>query len=122
MSFLQTAGATTNTQSSLDHEALLDQQDSLDHQESHCSNLNLDGSEILPRYKQNSSKKRKNDLESSLVEFMNTPIPITPAIVLEINPDRSFFESLLPSISSFTEDQKLEFRCEVLNIIKRMRS
>lgn len=53
---------------------------------------------------------------------MNTPIPTTPPIVPEINPDRSFFESLLPSISSFTEDQKLEFRCEILNIIKRMRN
>ncbi|XP_022181892.1 uncharacterized protein LOC111041787 [Myzus persicae] len=53
---------------------------------------------------------------------MNTPIPTTQPIVPEINPDRSFFESLLPSISSFTEDQKLEFRCEILNIIKRMRN
>jgi len=122
LSFLQTAGATTNTQSSLDHEAILDQQDSEDHQEPHYSNLDLDGSECPPRYKQNSTKKRKNDIESSLVEFMNTPIPTTPPIVPEINPDRSFFESLLPSISSFTKDQKLEFRCEILNIIKRMRN
>lgn len=54
---------------------------------------------------------------------MNAPVPspIVPS-VSEINPDKSFFESVLPSISNFTEDQKLEFRCEVLNIIQRMRN
>jgi len=52
---------------------------------------------------------------------MNTPIPTpTAPVIQELNPDRSFFESILPSISDFTEDQKLDFRCEVLNIIKRM--
>lgn len=68
------------------------------------------------------SAKRKLDIEASLIDYMNTPIPtpIAPAIQ-EPNPDRSFFESILPSISDFTEDQKLDFRCEVLNIIKRMR-
>lgn len=53
---------------------------------------------------------------------MNTPIPTpTSPAIQELNPDRLFFESILPSISDFTEDQKLDFRCEVLNIIKRMR-
>lgn len=53
---------------------------------------------------------------------MNTPIPTpTSPDIQEINPDRSFFESILPSISDFTEDQKLDFRCEVLNLIKRMK-
>ncbi|XP_016657241.2 uncharacterized protein LOC100569798 isoform X1 [Acyrthosiphon pisum] len=47
---------------------------------------------------------------------MNAPIPS------QIVPDRSFFESILPSISNFTEDQKLEFRCEVLKIIQQMRN
>ncbi|CAH1170790.1 unnamed protein product [Phaedon cochleariae] len=53
---------------------------------------------------------------------MKAPIP-SPTVTAppEINPDRSFFESLLPSVSAFTEDQKLEFRCEVLNTIKRLR-
>lgn len=119
---MQTAGDTIHTQFSLDYEILLDQEDSVGHQESHNSNSHLDGSECPPRYKQNPTKKRKLDIESSLIEFMNTPTPKTPPIVPEINPDRSFFESILLSISSFTEDQKLEFRCEILNIIKRMRS
>lgn len=53
---------------------------------------------------------------------MNTPIPTpTAPVIQELNTDRSFFESILPSISDFTEDQKLDFRCEVLSIIKRMR-
>lgn len=53
---------------------------------------------------------------------MNTPIPTpTAPAIQELNPDRSFFESILPSISDFTEDQKLDFRCEVLNLIKRIK-
>lgn len=59
-----------------------------------------------------------------MIDFLNAPIPAqtiqTPAP--EPNPDRSFFESILPSITNLTEDQKLEFRCEVLNIIKRLRT
>lgn len=75
-----------------------------------------------PIYNGNRGSRRKRDMESSLINFMNTPIPY-PAVnpPPESNPDRSFFESLLPALSGFTEDQKLDFRCEVLNIVKRMR-
>lgn len=45
-----------------------------------------------------------------------------PPIVLELNPDRSFFKSNLPSNNSFTENQKIEIRSAVLNFIKRMRN
>ncbi|KAG8190578.1 hypothetical protein JTE90_014055 [Oedothorax gibbosus] len=38
------------------------------------------------------------------------------------NADRLFFESLLPYMASFTEDQKLEFRCEVLNVVKKIKT
>lgn len=51
-----------------------------------------------------------------MLQFLPRPL------VSETDPDRSFFESVLQSISNFTEDQKLEFRCEVLHIIKRMRN
>lgn len=80
-------------------------------------------SETPPTYTQNLTKKHKHDFETSLIDFMNAsiPSPIVPP-VSEINPDRSFFESVLPSISNFTEDQKIEFRCEVLKIIQRMRN
>jgi len=113
---LQTAGATTQTQCSLGGE-----QEELS--ESEQTTLQQKESETPPTYTQNSTKKRKHDFETSLIDFMNAPIPsqIVPA-VSEINPDRSFFESILPSISNFTEDQKLEFRCEVLRIIQQMRN
>lgn len=64
-------------------------------------------------------KKRKVGLESALIRFMDTPMPTTA--VAEVNPDRAFFDSLLPSISAFTEDEKLEFKTDVLNSIKRIR-
>ena len=67
---------------------------------------------------------RTADLESSLIDYLNTPIPsqIIRIPASEPNPNRSFFDSILPSIANLTEDQKIEFRCEVLNIIKRMRA
>ena len=53
---------------------------------------------------------------------MKAPLPSsTVTAVPEPNADRSFFESILPFVSGFTEDQKLEFRCEVLSIIRQMR-
>ena len=121
LSFLQTAGATTETQSSLggnDEEEHLQKSE-----EQPGQNLTQpEGSERPQRYDPNSSRKRKRDMESCLIDFMKAPIPSsTVAAVPEPNPDRSFFESILPSISDFTEDQKLEFRCEILNMIKRMR-
>lgn len=113
---MQTAGATTETQSSLG-----DEQEELSESEQITSQQKE--SETPPIYTQNSTKKRKHDFETSLIDFMNAPIPspIVPSVP-ETNPDRSFFESVLPSISNFTEDQKLAFRCEVMNIIQRMRN
>lgn len=72
-----------------------------------------------PSYSDGSSKRQKRDSKSPLNVFWETPIPIEPSP--EPNPDRSFFESILPLISNFTEDQQLEFRGEVLSIIKRIR-
>lgn len=110
LSFLQTAGATTQTQSSIggdDEEEVLEQ------------NATQPEETIQKPSYNKPSKKRKSDVESCLIDFMKTPI--SAAAVPERNPDMSFFESILPSISGFTEDQKLEFRCEILNLIKRMR-
>lgn len=65
--------------------------------------------------------KRRRDLEDSLISFMNTPVPHnTPAP--EANDDRSFFESLIPMVSSFSIEQKLDFRSGVLNLVKKIRS
>ncbi|CAL1275995.1 unnamed protein product [Larinioides sclopetarius] len=52
---------------------------------------------------------------------MKSPVPQSAPAPEPPNADRSFFDSLLPSIKDFTEDQKLEFRCEVLSLVKRMR-
>lgn len=99
----------------------IDEQDDLEISENHPT----EDADKPPRYEQNtSSRKRKRDIESSLIDFLNTPIPepTIPIPASEPNPDMSFFQSILPSLANFSEDQKLEFRSEVLNIIKRLRS
>ncbi|CAG9814632.1 unnamed protein product [Phaedon cochleariae] len=119
LSFLQTAGARTETQSSFGNDD--EEEDPLEEQPEQ-NRTKENETEKSPRYEQNSSKKRKRDLESALIDSMKAPSPSSlVASAPEPNADRSFFESILPSISNFTEDQKLEFRCEILNIIKRMR-
>lgn len=118
LTFLQTAGATIETQSSLEGN-----EEEEDVQQPEKNPSEPEGSAEQPqRYNQNRSRKRKRDLESSLIDFLQAPIPSSNVVAVpEPNADRSFFESILPSISDFTEDQKLEFRCEILNLIKRMR-
>lgn len=122
LSFLQTAGATVKTQNSLSDE---EEQEDVDDPAEESSEQNPTDSEALekpPRYNQN-SRKRKRDIESTLIDFMKAPIPVpSVAAVSEPDPDRSFFESILPSIRQFTEDEKLEFRSEILNLIQRMRT
>lgn len=121
LSFLQTASATVETQSSLDNDELEDQEQP----EETLENIpQSDRPESRLVYNQNSTKKRKRDIESTLIDFMNSPIPSTtaPVVVSEPNADKSFFDSILPYISTFTTDQKLDFQSEVLNIIKRYRN
>lgn len=73
--------------------------------------------------------KRRKELQRNSLEFKNTPnIPTTPSTpsvvscsVHELDEDRAFFESLLPTIRLFNVDQKLEFRSDILNTIKRIR-
>ncbi|GBM94935.1 hypothetical protein AVEN_82889-1 [Araneus ventricosus] len=77
-------------------------------------------SEKSSPYEENSERKRKPDLEASLIQFMKSPVP-QPAAAPEPDADRSFVDSILPSIKDFTEDQKLEFRSVVLSIVNRMR-
>lgn len=114
LSFLQQAGATTETQSSLSvEEAEESQEEAIPGPSSAI--------EPPPRTVDQRQKKRKRDLESALVDFIQAPIALPPALTPEPNADRAFFESLLPSISSFSEDEKLEFRSEILGIVQRMR-
>lgn len=64
--------------------------------------------------------KRQSDLEDSLISFMNTPVPNVPAAEPN-DDDRSFFESLIPIVRTFTVDQKLDFRSGVLDLAKKIR-
>lgn len=52
--------------------------------------------------------------------YAHIPFSIVP-VISEPNPDKPFFENILLSIGDFTDDKKLEFRCEILKLIKRMR-
>ncbi|XP_030753489.1 uncharacterized protein LOC115880427 [Sitophilus oryzae] len=54
--------------------------------------------------------------ESVISDYFSTPIEFQP-----IDDDKAFFDSLLPTVRTFTIDEKLEFRLEVLNISKRIR-
>jgi hypothetical protein len=63
--------------------------------------------------------KRKRDVESSLIAFMNTPIPSTTTSS-QMNPHQSFFDILVPILNCFTEEETVVFRIEVLTIVRRM--
>ena len=62
------------------------------------------------------ASKRQREFESSLLQFINSPVAVEPP-----DEDKSFFDSLIPTIKSFNEDQKLDFRSEVLDVVKRIK-
>lgn len=59
------------------------------------------------------ASKRRRIIENNLLKFMNTPMPKATREVPD--DDKSFFESL-------PLDTKLEFRCEVIRLLKRFRT
>ncbi|KAJ8711236.1 hypothetical protein PYW07_008478 [Mythimna separata] len=69
-------------------------------------------------------KRKRSTKQETDIEYVDTPFP--DATVSFNTPtedeDRSFFESLLPAVREFNMDQKLEFRSEVLCLIKGLRS
>lgn len=69
-------------------------------------------------------KKRKcssTDLcTTNFVQVVETPPP-TVDHGNAVNYDQSFFDSLIPFILQFDEDQKLEFRTEVLNLVRKIK-
>ncbi|CAG9791257.1 unnamed protein product [Diatraea saccharalis] len=65
------------------------------------------------------SKKKKTEG----IEFVDSfPDMTCNTIFTEEDEDRSFFSSLLPAVRQFSVDQKLEFRSEVISIIKKIRA
>lgn len=67
--------------------------------------------------------KRQKTEKTARIEFVDTPnVPCVDFNHTGEDEDRSFFDSLLPAVREFDLDQKLEFRCEVLKLIKYIRS
>ncbi|KAM3955761.1 uncharacterized protein ACR2FA_010317 [Aphomia sociella] len=72
---------------------------------------------------ENLKRKRPNKNKMHDIEYVDTPYVEAAASSYQIeDEDRSFFESLLPVVRGFGIDQKLEFRSEVLGLIKNIRS
>jgi len=82
--------------------------------------LECDQSNSTPNSSFNHKRTRKNDLESSLLAFMNAPMPSLTTKEIQSNPNWSFFESLVPILNGFTEEEVIDFRMEALSITKRI--
>lgn len=67
-----------------------------------------------------SSGKRNKDTKPCCVN--NPQMSSVSCSVEEVDDDNSFFNSILPLIRSFNIEQKIEFRCEVLKLIKKVRT
>ncbi|KAG6443053.1 hypothetical protein O3G_MSEX002669 [Manduca sexta] len=71
---------------------------------------------------ENVKRKRKSSKRKEL-EYVESPFPEAAcSYSVAEDDDRSFFESLLPAVRSFDLDQKLEFRSNVIAIVKSIRS
>lgn len=119
LSFLQMTDATTGTQTNLNE--IYKQEDSEVSEKKPTEEV---AGESLRCDEDSASRKRKQDIDLSLTEFLNIPSAnkTVPIPVAEPNSDRIFFESILPFIKNLTEDQRLELRCEFLSIVKRLRA
>lgn len=67
-------------------------------------------------------KRKKVKHDSDAIEYVNSIIPDATCSYPNEDEDRSFFESLLPAVRKFNLDQKLEFRSEVICLIKTIRN
>jgi len=64
-------------------------------------------------------KKKTDDFEDRILNIIETQeIPREQNF---INPHMSFFESILPSIKHFNEDETFDFRIGVMNLIKSIK-
>lgn len=73
-----------------------------------------------PRNVRKTAATRRQQMEDSIIKYMNTPIPSQPPN--PTNPNMAFFESLLPALDTFTVDDRIEFQGDVLNLVKKIRS
>lgn len=71
---------------------------------------------------ENLKRKRIPNVKTENMEFVETPAPVFPDNFSMEDEDKSFFESLLPAVREFNIDQKLEFRSQVINLVKNIRT
>lgn len=118
LSFLRQTCLITKTKSSLNSEQPLSDKDNEElraatelkcNQDNQPSNINF-----------NNTHKHKRDLKSSQLPFMNASHPPSTITTVQSNPNQSFFQSLIPILNGFTEEEVIDFRMEVLSIIKKM--
>ncbi|XP_047540721.1 uncharacterized protein LOC125073748 [Vanessa atalanta] len=62
--------------------------------------------------------KKIKDIEKTEVDYVEVDECNDPRIM---NEDEAFFASLLPSVVKYSEDERLEFRIEVLAVMKRIK-
>nr|XP_034194112.1 uncharacterized protein LOC117610620 [Osmia lignaria] len=110
LSFLQELDKAAATASSLDGEEAEEAVATDDDQ------MNMP---FVTSMKEEPSIKQQRDLDPCLIDHLQTPVPCS---VDEIDDDKSFFNSILPLVRSFNIEQKIEFRCEVLMLIKKVRT
>ncbi|XP_068623559.1 uncharacterized protein [Battus philenor] len=85
------------------------------------SNWPSDG-EDAPSTIDNLKRRRVKENKTEKIEFVDAPFPDPGCSYAVEDEDRSFFESLLPAVRDFDVDLKLEFRSEVIRLIKELRS
>ncbi|XP_029712837.2 uncharacterized protein LOC109405708 [Aedes albopictus] len=119
LSFLTQAGAVAETDSSFLEDESNNQNTQDDFNDaSECEASDDAKVKIPPRYISKSMNHAKDaKFESALIDFIKAQAPVAP----EPNPDRAFFESLLPIVEKFSEDEKLDFRSQVLELVKSIR-
>lgn len=63
------------------------------------------------------SKTKDNDSSATDIDF----VEVNDADQRLMNEDEAFFASLLPTVVKYNEDERLEFRIEVLGVMKRIK-
>lgn len=73
-------------------------------------------SRALAQKKKRPRDRDHNDVDKALIRALQTPQPHQP------DEDEAFFWSLLPSVRTMTQDDKLQFRVDVLQLIQRCKN
>lgn len=70
------------------------------------------------RKREREEPKKTMEYDKSDLNFMELDEYNDPRVM---NEDEAFFASLLPSVVNYSQDERLEFRMEVLAVMKRIR-